>query len=325
MTAIDVRGLRKAYGPLTALHGIDLSVPTGSLTALVGPNGSGKTTTMRLLLGLERPDAGEGTVLGHPLDRPRRYLPSVGALIEQPALYRRLTGRANLRVLTEVSGTDHRRIDEVLKQTGMLPYADRPVSGYSLGMRQRLGIAGALLTEPRLLVLDEPTNGLDPVGTAELRGLLVSLAATGVTTLISSHQLNELDALCGHFVLLDRGRKLFEGDRTGLAAAHSPVVEAAPEHPEDLDRLISALREKGRSVRADDGLLRIGAPADWAPELNRIATAMGITLARLTVYRPSLEEAFFTLTGTDCPDSGPLTGTDRPESGPLTPKAAHRC
>ncbi|MCK8434234.1 ABC transporter ATP-binding protein [Streptomyces sp. D2-8] len=296
MTAIDIHGLRRTYGTHSALQGIDLTVPAGSLTALVGPNGSGKTTTMRLLLGLDRPDAGSGTVLGEPLERPASYLPRVGALIEQPALYRRLTGRANLRVLAELGSTDPRRVDEVLELTGMSPYADRPVAGYSLGMRQRIGVAGALLTEPRLMILDEPTNGLDPVGTAQLRSLLTTLAADGVTVLISSHQLNELDTLCDHFVFLDRGRVLFAGDRAGLTAAQGPLIEAVPECSGDLPALLRAVEATGRTAHEAGGLLLTAAPADWAPALNRIAAEHGITLAHLAVRRPSLEEAFFTLT-----------------------------
>ncbi|MEV5592336.1 ATP-binding cassette domain-containing protein [Streptomyces sp. NPDC052496] len=293
--AVQVKGLRRAYAGRTGLHHLDLTVPTGSLTALIGPNGSGKTTTMRLLLGLDRPDAGTGTVLGSPLDRPARYLPQVGALIEQPALYPQLTGRKNLRVLAELAGLGGAHIDRALRRTGMEQQADRPVSAYSLGMRQRLGIAVALLTAPRLLILDEPTNGLDPVGTAQLRALLRGLTSDGTTVLISSHQLNELDALCDHFVFLHQGTTLFQGDRDALAASQRAAVEVAPEREDQLPALSSAFAEAGYDLRRHGNRLLIDTTAERAAALNRTAAAHGITLAHLAVRRPTLEEAFFSL------------------------------
>ncbi|MER6730825.1 ABC transporter ATP-binding protein [Streptomyces puniciscabiei] len=295
--AVHVTGLRRTYEGRAALRHLDLTVPAGSLTALVGPNGSGKTTTMRILLGLDRPDAGSGTVLGAPLTRPARYLSAVGALIEQPALYPRLTGRTNLKVLAELAGCGDDSIRRALRLTGMEEQADRHVAAYSLGMRQRLGIAAALLTEPRLLILDEPTNGLDPVGTAQLRTLLRGLTSDGITVLISSHQLNELDALCDHFVFLYRGATLFQGDRDALAACRQPVVETAPERTDQLASLTGAFEAAGHRVRREEDRLLVDAAPDQAGTLNRVAAAQGITLAHLAVRHPTLEEAFFSVLG----------------------------
>ncbi|MER6386305.1 ATP-binding cassette domain-containing protein [Streptomyces sp. NPDC001250] len=295
--AIHVTGLRRSYPGRTALRHLDLTVPAGSLTALIGPNGSGKTTTMRILLGLDRPDTGAGTVLGVPLTHPARYLPAVGALIEQPALYPRLTGRTNLRVLAELAGVGGDSIHRALALTGMEEQADRQVATYSLGMRQRLGIAAALLTEPRLLVLDEPTNGLDPVGTAQLRALLHGLTSDGTTVLISSHQLNELDALCDHFVFLHQGTTLFQGDREALAACQQAFVEVAPERAEQLAPLIDAFEAAGHGVRRHEDRLLVDTVPEQAGDLNRVAAAHGITLAHLAVRRPTLEEAFFSVLG----------------------------
>ncbi|MEU9116095.1 ATP-binding cassette domain-containing protein [Streptomyces sp. NPDC048483] len=317
--AVHVAGLRRTYAGRTALHHLDLTVPAGSLTALIGPNGSGKTTTMRLLLGLDRPDAGTGTVLGAPLHRPARYLTKVGALIEQPALYTRLTGRTNLRVLSRLAGVDDAHISRALQLTGMDQQADRPVATYSLGMRQRLGIAAALLTEPRLLILDEPTNGLDPLGTAQLRRLLRTLTSDGVTVLISSHQLNELDATCDHFVFLHQGTTLFQGDRNALGASQRPSVEAAPEHPTQLPELADAFTEAGYRARRHEDHLLVDTAAGRAGDLNRTAAAHGITLARLAVRRPTLEEAFFSLVG-----QGPQSATEDAGSAG-TSQGPHPC
>lgn len=293
---IETRGLTKTYrGGQLAVDGLDLAVPRGSVFGFLGPNGSGKTTTMRLLLGLDQPEAGTGTVLGSPLNHPARYLPQVGALIEQPALYPQLTGRKNLRVLAELAGLGDDHIHRALSRTGMEQQADRPVATYSLGMRQRLGIAVALLTEPRLLILDEPTNGLDPVGTAQLRELLRSLTSDGTTVLISSHQLNELDAICDHFVFLYQGATLFQGDRNALAASQHSSIEAAPERKDQLTALTSAFTEAGYDVRRHEDRLLVDTAAEHAGELNRTAAAHGITLSHLTVRRPTLEEAFFSL------------------------------
>src|SRR5262245_49268361 len=170
--AIEVTGLTKRYGSRTAVDGLDLELPHGVVAGFVGPNGSGKTTTMAMLLGLVRPTAGTGTVLGEPIDRPARYLHRVGALIETPAFYPSLTGRENLRLLATVGRHDAASIDGLLDTVGLAERGDDRVRGYSLGMKQRLGIAAALLGDPELLVLDEPTNGLDPQGVREMRALV---------------------------------------------------------------------------------------------------------------------------------------------------------
>ena len=217
--AVVTRGLTKRFGKRLAVDGLDLLIPAGSITGFVGQNGAGKTTTIRMLLGLIRPSAGTGTVLGHPLGHAREY-PRVGrALIEGPTFYPTLSGRENLLVLARLGGIVNRRVDEVLERVGLGPRALDPFRTYSLGMRQRLGIGAVLLPKPELLVLDEPTNGLDPHGIAEIRAMLRSFADEGMTVFVSSHLLAEIQQICEHLVVIDAGRLLFQGGVAELLAA----------------------------------------------------------------------------------------------------------
>src|SRR5579872_3964036 len=193
--AIRARGLTKRYGSRTAVDGIDLDIPTGVIAGFVGPNGSGKTTTIRMLLSFVAPTAGTAEVLGVPVDRPGDYLPRVGALIEGPAFYWWLSGRRNLEILAALGGIPASRVDEVLDVVELRERAADRVLGYSLGMKQRLGIAAALLPRPQLLILDEPANGLDPSGIQDMRRLLARLRDQGVTIFISSHILSELEQI----------------------------------------------------------------------------------------------------------------------------------
>jgi ABC-2 type transport system ATP-binding protein len=294
--AVDVRGLTKRYGERTAVDALDLRVPAGAVTGVVGPNGAGKTTTIRALLGLVRPTAGEGTVLGAPFGAPEAYLPRVGALVEAPAPYPALSGRANLRVLARLGGVDDERVDQVLRLVGLGDRGDDAAKAYSLGMKQRLGIAAALLPAPELLVLDEPTNGLDPAGIREVRALLRELADRGTTVLVSSHLLAEIEVICDHVVLLTGGRLRFAGAVGELTGGRRPVLRATPEEAEDLEALALLARGAGHPARIDGAELRVDAPAEWAGELNRLAMGAGITLVGLGVDRPSLEEAFFAVT-----------------------------
>jgi ABC-2 type transport system ATP-binding protein len=294
--AVDVRGLTKRYGARTAVDALDLQVPAGAVTGFVGPNGAGKTTTIRALLGLVRPSAGVGTVLGRPFGAPEAYLPRVGALVEAPAHHPALSGRANLRVLARLGGVDDERVEQVLGLVGLGARGDDPARSYSLGMRQRLGIAAALLPAPDLLVLDEPTNGLDPAGIREVRGLLRELAERGTTVLVSSHLLAEIEVICDHVVLVAGGRLRFAGPVGELTGGRRPVLRATPEHADDLEALALLARAAGHGARVEGDEVRIDAPADWAGELNRHAMGAGITLVGLGVDRPSLEAAFFAVT-----------------------------
>jgi len=191
--AIETHGLSKHFGKLTAVSGLTISVPAGTIAGFIGPNGAGKTTTIRLLLGLVRPDAGSATLLGHPLTEPDRYLPRVGALIEAPAFYPSLSGRTNLEVLAHLGGYPTSRVSELLDLVDLSDRARDRVGSYSLGMKQRLGVAMALLPDPDLLILDEPANGLDPLGIIATRDLLRRLREQGKTIFLSSHLLGELE------------------------------------------------------------------------------------------------------------------------------------
>ncbi|MEY2468303.1 MAG: type transport system ATP-binding protein [Actinomycetota bacterium] len=195
-TALTTTGLTKRYGARTAVDNLDIELPTGVVAGFVGPNGAGKTTTMAMLLGLVRPSAGTATVLGRSISDPAGYLPRVGALIENPAFYPALTGVENLRMFATVAGHDHASIPTVLETVRLTDRGDDRYSKYSLGMKQRLGIAAALLGDPELLILDEPANGLDPQGVREMRSLIAGLAGTGRTVLVSSHDLSELEQVC---------------------------------------------------------------------------------------------------------------------------------
>lgn len=294
--AVRTSGLTKRYGDRLAVAGVDLELPAGVVSGFVGPNGAGKTTTIQMLLGLTRPSAGTADVLGHPITTPAAYLSEVGALIEAPSFYPSLSGYRNLEVLARLGRHDRARIDEVLVQVGLAERGRDAFRSYSLGMKQRLGVAAALLPAPRLLVLDEPTNGLDPAGIREMRSILRSLADGGMTVFVSSHLLGEIEAICDHLVVISTGRIVFQGSVEALLARHSADVLARPEHRSDLERLVALCAERGYPARVEGDGLHVQAPASWAAELNREAMAAGITLAELGVSRGSLEEAFFSMT-----------------------------
>jgi len=214
--ALEVRGLRKDYRGHAALDGADLTVDAGEVFGLLGPNGAGKTTLMKAVLGLVRPTGGEIRLFGLPHER--RLLAEVGALVETPGLWARLDAVGHLRIHARLRGVAAARIDTVLELVGLAGVRDRPVAQYSLGMRWRLGIAVALLARPRLVLLDEPTNGLDPVGIREMRAIIRGLAADGTTVLVSSHQLAEIAQICDRIGVLVAGRTRYQGTVEGLAA-----------------------------------------------------------------------------------------------------------
>jgi ABC-2 type transport system ATP-binding protein len=294
--SVVTRALTKRYGPRLAVDAIDVELPAGVVSGFVGPNGAGKTTTIQLLLGLCRPTGGSAEVLGKPISNPAAYLGRVGALIEAPSFYPTLSGRRNLEVLTRLGRIDRGRIAEVLEIVELSDRADDFVRSYSLGMKQRLGVAAALLPSPELCILDEPTNGLDPAGIREMRVLMRGLADRGITVFVSSHLLAEIEAVCDHLVLIDRGRIVFQGGVEGLIAAQRADIVAAPEHARDVPALAELCIAAGMPARAEGARVHVQAPDDWAAELNRRAMAAGITLRELTVARASLEQAFFALT-----------------------------
>jgi ABC-2 type transport system ATP-binding protein len=296
MAIIATRSLTRRFGNITALDRLTVELPPGGVIGLVGPNGSGKSTLIRTLLGLIRPTSGEADVLGYPIAQPKRYASSVGTMIESPAFIGSLSARANLTSLAHLHGTPLARVDEVLGQVGLLGRDREPVRRFSLGMKQRLGIAVALLTDPDLLILDEPTNGLDPAGIVEIRDLLRRLAQDGRTVVVSSHLLSELEAICTYLVIIRFGELLFAGPINELMGRTGTHVDLAPERPEDADRLADALRAAGWQVESIEGGLR-ATGAGRAADVNRAATAAGITLARLQEAQDSLEDLFLEMTG----------------------------
>ncbi|MBJ7518822.1 MAG: ATP-binding cassette domain-containing protein [Solirubrobacteraceae bacterium] len=295
-SALTTTGLTRRFGDLTAVRPLDLDLPAGGIIGLVGPNGSGKSTLIRMLLGLVRPSAGTATVLGSPLEEPRRFLHRVGALIEGPAFVPALSGRANLLSLARLRGLPASRVDEVLDVVGLTGRDREPVKRFSLGMKQRLGIAAALLPDPELLILDEPTNGLDPSGIVEIRALLGRLGREGRTVIVSSHLLSEIEAVCDHLLVIRFGELLYTGPIDDLMRRAHATVEVRPEHDDDAPRLLTALTDAGFAV---DGDLRVRAAAGDTAAINRTAIEAGITLRHLAAHTDSLEEVFLQMTGTD--------------------------
>jgi len=297
--AISATNLSKKYGERLAVSHASFEVSLGTVCGFVGPNGSGKTTTMRMLLGLISPTGGKATILGEPISHPERYLHRVGAMIEGPAFYPALSGAENLRVLATLGGFATEQVQGLLERVGLGDRGDSKYKTYSLGMKQRLGIAASLLPNPQLLVLDEPTNGLDPAGIQEIRELLRALADEGTTVFISSHLLSEIEMISDSLVMLRKGEVIFAGKTQELLLRQQPVIVAKSGDPKDLDKLLRISHDEGHEGSIVDDAVHIVGPSDWAATLNRLAFESGIVLAKLESIRPSLEETFFEMTGDD--------------------------
>ena len=295
--AISVRDLTKVYGDRRAVSHATFEVPLGSVCGFVGPNGSGKTTTIRMLLGLIEASGGAGEVLGYPISDPAKYLPAVGAMIEGPAFYPALSGTENLKVLATMGGFPLERVEELLKVVGLEERGKSKYKTYSLGMKQRLGIAAALLPHPKLLILDEPTNGLDPNGIQEVRNLIKQLAENGTSVFVSSHLLSELEMIAEYLVMLREGEVIYFGKTADLLHAQNAVIALAPEYDVDLDRLLKILSAGEFDVEIRNGKIYVDAPREAAAQINRIAFDAGITLAEINIEKPTLEETFFDMTG----------------------------
>jgi ABC-2 type transport system ATP-binding protein len=285
---IRTHGLTKRFGPVLAVDGLDLDVREGDVYGFLGANGSGKTTTVRMLLGLVLATSGSIEVLGRPMPRAgREVLPEVGALVEGPAAYPRLSGRANLALFDAMGPAGPRRtragrVDDALDQVGLGGVDKRPVRAYSLGMRQRLGLALALLRRPRLLVLDEPTNGLDPQGIHEVRDLLLALNADGTTVFLSSHLLSEVGHLCSRVGVLDGGRMVLQEELSDLLRPTGRVVLTTPQ-PDAARALLDGRVEAGSGNRL---VVRDTDPAS----LNELLVASGVPVTSLAEERRTLEE-----------------------------------
>jgi len=297
VSVVTTTDLTRRFGPITALDRLTVELPAAGVIGLVGPNGSGKSTLIRILLGLIRPTSGSATVLGSATRSPARYASRVGVLVESPAFIAGLSARANLVSLARLRRLPLERVDAVLAQVGLVGRDREPVKRFSLGMKQRLGIAAALLSDPELLILDEPTNGLDPAGIVEIRELLRDLGREGRTVIVSSHQLSEIEAVCDHLVVIRFGELVFSGPMADMLKRTREHIDIAAEHAADMDRLEAALVAGGWAVTAVDDVLRVAAAADQAADLNRAATAAGVTLSRLVVAQDNLEEIFLEMTG----------------------------
>jgi ABC-2 type transport system ATP-binding protein len=300
LLAVSTASLTKRFGDRTVVDDLSLAIPRGSVCGFVGPNGAGKTTTIRMLLGLIRPTSGGGSILGGSLADPASYLHKVGALIESPAFYPQLSGLENLKALARLGQVPASAISPALERTGMTARADDKYRSYSLGMKQRLGIAAALLPAPELLILDEPTNGLDPGGIVEMRGLITSFADDGITVLVSSHLISEIEQVCDHVVMIRGGRLVHQGPVAELAVGQRPDIVVAPEHRADLGHLVSIIEASRFTVEARpaDGTAVVTGSVVSAADLNRLAAHAGITLRQVSERPHSLEDLFFELTGT---------------------------
>ena len=291
---IVVSGLTKVYGNVRAVDNLSFTVEPGRVTGFLGPNGAGKTTTLRMLLNLVTPTSGTATIGGRryaDLAEPIRH---VGAVLEASSAHKGRTGINHLRVICAAAGLPRRRADEVLELVGLTPAAKRKFKGYSLGMRQRLGIAAAMLGDPGVLVLDEPANGLDPEGIRWMRGLLKTLAAEGRTVLVSSHLLSEMQLLADDVVIIAAGRLVRQGPVDEVIASMSHTGQVRVRTPQ-AEQLTTALRAEGATVQQGaDGVLLVNGTD--APAVGRAALAAGVELHELTTERPDLERVFLELT-----------------------------
>jgi ABC-2 type transport system ATP-binding protein len=301
--AVETHGLTKHFRSGTAVKDVELLVPRGSAFGYLGPNGAGKTTLIRLLLGLTRADAGTMSLLGHPIPRQRDLaLARVGAIVDEPRFHRHLTGRQNLRLLAAArEPAAMARIGPVLERTGMAGRGDDRVADYSMGMRQRLGVAACLLADPWLLILDEPMNGLDPAGIAGLRDIIQSLVAEGRTVVLSSHLLDEVERTCDAVAIVDRGSIIRQGPIAELLAGAARTLRVECSEP-DRARGLLASASPGATVQAvpsPPGLeitLPAGAGREFIAEISRILIAGGISVYRLQPVQTSLESWFLQLT-----------------------------
>jgi ABC-2 type transport system ATP-binding protein len=293
-TIVETHGLTKRYGSgVLAVDSIDMSVRRGEVYGFLGPNGAGKTTTLRMLVGLIRPTSGTATAAGHQPGSPAG-LRRIGSLIESPGFYPYLSGRENMRVVADLAGVGFKRVEEVLDLVELGTRAGRKFGTYSTGMKQRLGVAAALLKDPELLILDEPTNGLDPQGMAEMRKLIKDIGQGERTVLLSSHLLGEVEQICDRVGVISNGHLVKQSTVQELLGKKGVMVRAEPsdQASELLTRMFGAA-----SVVHEDGYFHLKTDPSRSVEINRQLTAAGIGVSELRPFERSLEEVFFQLTG----------------------------
>lgn len=294
--AIETIDLTKHYGRIVAVDHLTLTVERGEIFGFLGPNGSGKTTTMRMLLGLAHPTSGEARMLGMRVATDlTAILRRTGSLIEYPTFYPFLSGRHNLQVLADLTGAPRSRIDEVLDVVDMRAEANRRFKEYSVGMKQRIGVAGALLTDPELLILDEPSNGLDPAGIVEMRDLMQRLRQQGHTVLVSSHVLHEVEQVCNRIAILNRGKIVAQGDVQELLG-QSDRIEIRIARPEAAVAIIRTLPWV-KEVRTEGDTVVVAAPIDRAAEINEALARNHLFAGIIQPRQESLERYFLELTG----------------------------
>jgi len=289
-TRIEVRELTKRFGSLTAVDNLSFSVEPGRITGFLGPNGAGKTTTLRMLLGLVRPTSGTATIGGHRYAEIRQPQRAVGSALEATNFHPGRTGRDHLRVLADTAGVSAGRVDEMLDLVGIPAAARKRAGGYSMGMRQRLGLAAALLGDPQVLLLDEPANGLDPEGIRWLRGFLRHLSGQGRTILVSSHMLQEVEQTVDDVVIIANGRLIQQGSVAALHGDKKSIVRTS-----DAARLAATLTAAGVVAAATD-LTMVEATGDDLVRIGDIALAAGLPIHELRAHQTDLEELFFALT-----------------------------
>jgi ABC-2 type transport system ATP-binding protein len=300
-TAIQTASLTKRFGERTAIDSVDLHVPRGSAFGFLGPNGAGKTTMIRMLLGLTQASAGSMSLLGRPVPAERaQALERVGAIVEEPRFHMHLTGRENLRIIAAVRGPEvHERIEPALARVGLSERADEKVKRYSLGMRQRLGVARCLLADPLLLILDEPTNGLDPGGIQEFREMIRAMVEQeGRTVFISSHLLDEVEKICDAAAIVDRGKIVTQGPIADLArgGARNELIIGV-DVPELALSTLAGNQAIHEAHRSDEGLrIVLSGPFDTAAQVNASLVHAGIAVTRLEPVRHSLEQRFLEIT-----------------------------
>jgi ABC-type multidrug transport system ATPase subunit len=290
--AIQSKGLTRRFGKLLAVDGVDLNIRENAITAFLGPNGAGKTTAIRLLLGLIKPTSGSCEVLGYPPGHPKA-LAQLGAMVESPSLYDHLTGLENVEITRLMRNSPRSETDRVLTMVGLKQDARRPVRNYSLGMRQRLGLALALMGNPRLLVLDEPTNGLDPNGIHEIRELIASIPReTGASVFVSSHILAEIEQVAMDVVVVQKGRIRYQGPMADLGTPGPPQILVRVENPAEATRLLA---DQGFKALEEGDYLWMEAPGSDAPRIAACLVAGGLALYELTPRKVNLETRFLAL------------------------------